>query len=67
MARRYSTKEIKMEKDKAKYIGDGVYATFDGYQVEVYTFNGIEITQHIYFNDETAEELVAFFIKCFGQ
>jgi hypothetical protein len=56
-----------MEKDKEQYIGDGVYAKFDGYQVEVYTFNGIEKTQHIYFDESTAEELVAFFIKCFGK
>jgi hypothetical protein len=55
-----------MEKNVAEYIGDGVYAKFDGYQVEVYTFNGIEITQHIYFDEYTAEDLMKFFQQCFS-
>lgn len=31
-----------------KYLGDGLYALFDGFQVELYASNGIEKTNQVY-------------------
>ena len=56
-----------MEKDKTEYIGNGVYAKFDGFHVCIYTSDGIEMTNSMFLDEYTAEELVAFFIKCFGK
>jgi hypothetical protein len=56
-----------MQIDSAEHIGDGVYVKFDGYGVEIWTDNGIQKSDIIYFDEYTAEELVAFFIKCFGK
>lgn len=33
-----------------EYIGDGVYASYDGFQVRVYTGDGVETTNVIYFD-----------------
>jgi hypothetical protein len=34
--------------DKKKYLGDGVYADFDGYQIKLTAENGISATDTIY-------------------
>lgn len=56
-----------MQIDSAEYIGDGVYVKFDGYQVEIWTDNGVDKSKSIFFDEYTAEELVSYFIKCFGK
>jgi|WetSurSiteA1Bulk_404760.scaffolds.fasta_scaffold260996_2 hypothetical protein len=56
-----------MQINSAEHIGDGVYATFDGYQVKIWTNDGEHKSDVIYIDEYTAEELVAFFIKCFGK
>ena len=32
----------------ARYLGDGLYADFDGYQVELYAHNGISKTNSVF-------------------
>jgi len=56
-----------MEKNKEEYIGDGIYVTFDGQQIKMWTSDGEHRSDVIYIDEYSAEELVAFFIKCFGK
>lgn len=42
------------------YLGDGAYARFDGYQLELYTSNGIEETNNIYLDAHKLENLFIF-------
>lgn len=41
------------------YLGDGVYANYDGYQIELYTQNGITLNR-IYLDDNTMKKLIIF-------
>ena len=45
----------------ATYLGDGAYATFDGYQVWVHTTNGISITNSIALEPVTFRNLQEFY------
>ncbi len=38
---------MEFDKDKAEYMGDGVYAQFDGYYVWIYTYNGVSVSNAI--------------------
>lgn len=40
-----------------RYIGDGVYASFDGYQIILETQNGHETTNRIALENEVLQEL----------
>jgi hypothetical protein len=42
-----------METNKTVYLGDGLYAQFDGYQVEVYSSNGIHKTIVVFMDRNT--------------
>ena len=42
------------------YIGDGVYAYFDGWQVMIYTSNGIEDSEPIGLEDNTMIALIEY-------
>lgn len=42
------------------YLADGVYASFDGYQVKLMTDNHINPTNVIYMNEDTLEALYAY-------
>jgi hypothetical protein len=55
-----------MEKNVAEYMGDGVYAKFDGEGVEVWIDDGIFKSDAIYFDEYTAEDLMKFFQECFS-
>lgn len=46
-----------MKTGDATYLGDSLYANFDGYQIELFTFNGLGVTNQIYLDTET--------LKCF--
>lgn len=37
-----------MDLAKPAYLGDGLYAEFDGYQVELYASNGISRTNRVF-------------------
>jgi hypothetical protein len=49
-----------------QYLGDGVYADFDGYAVRLYTSDGIEKTNTIYLEPEVYLAFVKF-IKRLGE
>lgn len=42
------------------YLGDGVYASFDGYQFCLTTEDGISITNTIYLEPKVVEAFVRF-------
>lgn len=44
------TEQLKKESD---YIGDGVYAHFDGYQIRLFSSNGIEILEQVFLDPGT--------------
>lgn len=46
------------------YLGDGVYASFDGYAIELTTENGIETTNTILLEPEVYEALEQYAHKC---
>lgn len=45
------------------YLGDGVYAEFDGYQIWVWTSNGIEASPRIALEPAVIERLNEFFAE----
>jgi len=42
------------------YLGDSVYANFDGYQIELFTFNGLGVTNQIYLDPETLKSFLSY-------
>ena len=55
-----------MQKENDTYLGDGLYAAFDGWQIELYSSNGQEKTNQVYLEPEV---LVAFwkYVKKLGK
>lgn len=49
-----------MEFNKPQYVGDGVYALHDGYQVWIWATDGIHSTARIALNPDTFQSLYAF-------
>jgi hypothetical protein len=54
--------------DQPIYLGDGLYASFDGYQVRLMTCTGdIDYPDNIiYLDDEVAMNLLDYIKKCYG-
>ena len=48
------------------YLGDGLYASWDGYQVRLMANDALLPTDVVYVNDEVALELIAYLKKVFG-
>jgi hypothetical protein len=48
------------------YLGDGVYAGLDGYQLVLTTENGLGVTNKIYLDPQVIESLNLFVDKCFN-
>lgn len=46
--------------DRSDYLGDGVYAWFDGYQTWIWTSNGITDSDRIAIDDATLRSLNNF-------
>ena len=46
------------------YLGDGVYASFDGYQVWIWTSNGIENSPRIALEPGVLDALNAYDRRC---
>lgn len=42
------------------YLGDGLYASFDGFQVRVFAFNGVNTTDEVFLEPETYRALVDY-------
>jgi hypothetical protein len=47
----------------AEYLGDGVYAQFDGFHLWLFTHNGYEATNEIALDPETYSALVEYVEK----
>ena len=45
------------------YLGDGVYATFDGYQVWVHTSDGLRITNSIALEPKVFKALQEYYCR----
>ena len=48
---------------KKEYLGDGVYASYDGFYINLTTENGIEVTNKIYLEDTVIASLERFIKK----
>ena len=46
------------------YLGDGAYAGFDGYQIWVYTFDGLGTTNQVALEPSVFKALQAFAARC---
>lgn len=42
------------------YLGDGLYASFDGYQLRLYTSDGIRETNEVFLEPSTLAELLHY-------
>lgn len=52
-----------MPKPNKQYLGDGVYADFDGYQVKLTVSDGVYDTDKIYLNPEVMKSLIEYYEK----
>jgi len=46
--------------DQKRYLGDGVYADFDGFHVIVFTSDGVSAHNIVYLEDTVASELIRY-------
>ncbi len=51
--------------DEPLYIGDSVYVTFDGYQLRLYTDNGLGASNEIYLEPAVAGTLYRLIERTF--
>ena len=56
-----------MSEENKEYLGDGVYAAFDGYQVWVTVEDGINTTERIALDIATFEALKEYAKKCYNE
>jgi hypothetical protein len=45
---------------KDVYLGDGLYAHFDGYQIELYAFNGVGKTASVFLEPAVLKSFLAY-------
>lgn len=50
---------ISMDRDKA-YLGDGLYAEYDGWQIKLYASNGVEATNTVYLEPQALRAFEAY-------
>ena len=48
------------------FLGDGVYAEYNGFQIRLTSENGIEVLDTIYLEDTVAIALINYIKECFG-
>ncbi len=53
-----------MPENATTYLGDGAYAEFDGFGIQLTTENGISVTNRIYLEPEVYEALSLFVSRC---
>lgn len=46
-----------MNKDQVTYLGDGLYAKFDGYHLEIYSWDGIKMENQVFLDFPTRQAL----------
>lgn len=44
----------------ATYLGDGLYAKYDGFQVRLFAHNGLATTNEVYLDPEVRAALIRF-------
>lgn len=49
-----------MDTNEKRYLGDGVYVSFDGYQLELITSDGISTTNTIYLEPRVYSNLLKY-------
>ena len=47
-------------KRESSYLGDGLYAHYDGYQIRLFSSNGIEIREQVFLDSETTHFFVSY-------
>ena len=52
-----------MSKFEKRYLGDGVYAEYDGYQIKLTAENGLRVTDTIYLDPNVMEEIVIYILN----
>lgn len=52
--------------EDTRYLGDGVYATFDGYQIYIWTSNGITESERIALEVHTMNLLIEYAKYCYN-
>jgi hypothetical protein len=45
------------------YLGDGLYADYDGYQIEIYASNGIHKTNSVFLDSLVLDKFLKFVEK----
>ena len=48
------------DRPKKRYLGDGVYAMWDGFMVRITTENGFTTTNTVYFEPEVVDALLEY-------
>ena len=43
-----------------QYLGDGLYVSFDGYQVRLYASNGMETTNEVYLDPHVLDAFTSY-------
>ena len=43
-----------------EYLGDGLYADFDGYQIELYASNGVNTTNRVFLDPQVLEQFINY-------
>jgi hypothetical protein len=49
-----------------EYLGDGLYAEFDGWQIRLYAHNGIHATHQVFLEPETLAAFLRYIEKLKG-
>ena len=49
-----------------QYLGDSVYADFDGWQICLTTENGIGASNTVYLEDQVIQSFMRYVEKCYG-
>ena len=49
-----------MSEKPTDYLGDGLYAEFDGFQFRLYASDGISVTNEVFLEPEVMRAFIAF-------
>ena len=47
-------------KKESTYVGDGLYAHYDGYQIRLFSSNGVEILEQVFLEVRTLESFLSY-------
>lgn len=46
--------------DKDTYLGDGLYASFDGFQIRLYATDGVSVSNEVFMEPSVYDALLRF-------